>query len=332
MAAPDNTLTQYVTEFDAGAHVTMAAFLGESPVFALGDGAILVGNPDAPRRLEAHDGAVLVAAADGERLLTGGDDGRVMLLEGDKAPAEIARETGRWIDAVALGPSGATAWSTGKTVSARDGKGALKTFAAPSSSRGLAFAPKGYRLAIAHADGASLWFPNVAAPPERLEWKGVHIDVTWSQDGRFVVTTMQENQLHGWKLPEKTHMRMSGYPAKTRSLSWSGDGNWLATSGAEAAIIWPFAGSGPTGKAPRECGVRPRRVSRTTFHPKALVLAIGYEDGLILLVRLTDASELLVRNAGPGGAITALAWDGTGNRVVFGTDDGRAGLLTLPGG
>ncbi|MCA0425041.1 MAG: WD40 repeat domain-containing protein, partial [Proteobacteria bacterium] len=219
MAAPDNTLTQYVTEFDAGAHVTMAAFLGESPVFALGDGAILVGNPDAPRRLEAHDGAVLVAAADGERLLTGGDDGRVMLLEGDKAPAEIARETGRWIDAVALGPSGATAWSTGKTVSARDGKGALKTFAAPSSSRGLAFAPKGYRLAIAHADGASLWFPNVAAPPERLEWKGVHIDVTWSQDGRFVVTTMQENQLHGWKLPEKTHMRMSGYPAKTRSLS-----------------------------------------------------------------------------------------------------------------
>jgi hypothetical protein len=35
-------------------------------------------------------------------------------------------------------------------------------------------------------------------------------------------------------------MRMSGYPSKTRSFSWSGDGKWLATSGAEAAIIWPF--------------------------------------------------------------------------------------------
>lgn len=332
MSAPNDTLTQYVAEFDAGAHVTLASFLGNAPVFALGDGAILRGDPGAPRRIEAHDGSVLVAACDGTRLLTGGDDGRVLLLEGADEPAEIARENGRWIDAVALGASGALAWSIGKTISARDGKGVVKTFAAPSSSRGLAFAPKGYRLAIAHADGASLWFPNVATPAERLEWKGVHLDITWSQDGRYVVTSMQENQLHGWKLPEKAHMRMSGYPAKTRSMSWSGDGGWLATSGAEAAIIWPFSGSGPTGKAPRECGVRPRRVSRTAFHPKALVLALGYEDGMILLVRLTDASELLVRNAAPGGAITSLAWDGTGNRVVFGTDDGKAGLLTLPGG
>ncbi len=86
-------------------------------------------------------------------------------------------------------------------------------------------------------------------------------------------------------------MRMSGYPAKTRSLSWSGDGNWLATSGAEAAIIWALRLKGRAdGQAPaRECGVRPRRVSAVAFHPKALVLAIGYEDGFILLCRLTDA-------------------------------------------
>jgi hypothetical protein len=28
-----------------------------------------------------------------------------------------------------------------------------------------------------------------------------------------------------------------------------------------------------------------------SFHPKAPVLAIGYEDGCILLVRFTDAAE-----------------------------------------
>ena len=93
-------------------------------------------------------------------------------------------------------------------------------------------------------------------------------------------------------------MRMSGYPAKVRSVSWSSDGHWLATSGAEAAIVWPFdSKEGPTGKAPRECGVRPARVSRVAFHPKALVLAMGYEDGCILLVRFTDA----LRAAGPAG-------------------------------
>ena len=160
----------------------------------------------------------------------------------------------------------------------------------------------------------------------------MHLDVVWSADGKYVVSSMQENQLHGWRLPEKAHMRMSGYPGKTRSMSWSHDGAWLATSGAEAAIIWPFSGTGPTGKAPRECGVRPRKVSRVAFHPKSLVLALGYEDGMVMLVRLTDASELLVRLNGEGGAITALCWDDAGDRLAFGTEEGVADLLTLPGG
>jgi len=126
-------------------------------------------------------------------------------------------------------------------------------------------------------------------------------------------------------------MRMSGYPSKTRSLSWSHDGQWLATSGAEAAIVWPFGSKeGPMGKAPRECGVRPTKVSRVAFHPRAPVLAIGYEDGCILLVRLTDGSELLARAPVEGSGLTALAWDKAGQRIAFGTDDGQAGILALP--
>jgi WD40 repeat protein len=143
---------------------------------------------------------------------------------------------------------------------------------------------------------------------------------------------MQENALHGWRLlPDKGHMRMSGYPAKTRSVSWSHDGAWLATSGAEAAICWPFASKeGPMGKAPRECGVRNSKVSRVAFHPRSLVLAAGYDDGCILLIRLTDASELLVRHPAEGSAVTAFAWDKLGRRLAFGCADGQAGVLTLP--
>ncbi len=332
MAGPNDTLTRHVESAELGSHVTGLGFFGTEPVFATGDGEVIIGIGAGSRRVAVHTGGILVAAAEKGRIVTGGDDGRIVATASDGTTTELGHEKGRWIDALALGPSGAVAWSAGKTVTARDGKGGIKTFAAPSSSRGLAFAPKGYRLAISHVDGASLWFPNVAGAPERLEWKGVHLDVVWSADGRFVVSSMQENQLHGWKLPEKAHMRMSGYPGKTRSLSWSGDGTWLATSGAEAAIVWPFSGNGPMGKAPRECGVRPRRVTTVAFHPKSLVLAIGYDDGMILLVRLTDASELVVRHIAPGGAVTALGWDEHGDRLAFGTDEGQAGCLTLPGG
>jgi hypothetical protein len=72
-------------------------------------------------------------------------------------------------------------------------------------------------------------------------------------------------------------------------------------------------------------------VSRVAFHPKSPVLAIAYEDGCILLVRLTDASELLARHPTEGSGVTALAWDKGGRRLVFGAEDGQAGVLTLPG-
>jgi len=323
------SLKDRVEPIEAGAQVVSAGFLGGDPCLVTAEGELL---RDGGRQ-RLSDGAVLVALFSGERLAIGDDTGRVIELR-DGAPATVADEKGRWIDALAFGPDGAIAWSCGKNVRARDGKGKLKELATASTTRGLAFRPKGYQLAIAQNGGALLWMPNAEAEPEKLEWKGSHTDVTWSPDARFVITTMLENALHGWRLPEKQHMRMTGYPAKTRSLSWSHDGNWLATSGADAAIVWPFGSKeGPMGKAPRECGVRPARVASVAFHPAALVLAVGYEDGCILLCRLTDASELLVRapeQAGSRDAVSALAWDRKGARLLFGTAGGAAGLLTLP--
>jgi WD40 repeat protein len=275
---------------------------------------------------------VLVAAGDGERFVTGGDDGRVAVTGADGSTRTLAEAKGAWIDTLALHAGGAYAFGAGRRVVARDDKGRERTLEVPSAARGLAFAPKGYRLAVSHYNGVSLWFPNLDAAPEALDWKGSHLDVTWSPDGRFVVTSMQENALHGWRLqPDKGHMRMSGYPSKTRCLAWSRDGKWLGTSGAEAAILWPFdSKEGPTGKAPRECGVRAAKVTQTAFHPASPVLAAAYEDGCILLIRLSDASELLARRAVPGSGVTALAWDKTGRRLAFGCADGQAGVLNLP--
>ena len=336
MSTPISTasLTSHVVPIEAGAHVVAAHWLGDTPVLALADGTVGLLRGGGLSVTAAHpDAGILVAAGDAERLVTGGDDGRVVETRSDGTHVERGTaEGGAWIDALALHADGALAWSAGRTVVARDAKGRERSMNAPSTARGLVFAPKGYRLGVSHYDGVSLWYPNHETPAEIAAWKGSHIDVTWSPDGRFVVSTMQENALHGWRLqPDRGHMRMSGYPGKVRSVSWSCDGHWLATGGAEAAIVWPFdSREGPTGKAPRECGVRPARVSRVAFHPKAPVLAVGYEDGCVLLVRFTDAAELLVRPAVQGSALSALAWDGRGSRLLFGCADGRAGVLTLP--
>lgn len=326
------SLTAHVTPLDAGAPVAAAGFLGQVPALALEDGTVLLAAPGSNLRIAAHpDAAILVAVAAGDKFITGGDDGRVVAVSKDGGVQEIADEKGKWIDALAARDNGAIAWSSGKDVRARDPAGRIKTFSAPSSVRGLAFMPKGFRIAIAHYDGASLWFPNAAAPPDFFKWKGSHLSITASPDGRFLVTSMQENALHAWRTADKKDMRMSGYPAKTRAMSWSFDGNWLATSGADAAIIWPFKDKdGPINKAPIECGVRSVKVTCVAFHPRSLVVAQGYEDGFLLLCRIPGGAEILVRAApADGRAISALAWDRSGARLLFGTADGAAGLVDM---
>lgn len=330
------SLTAAVEPVATSAAVVAAAFIGETPAFVCVDGTILLADSGARRVVTAHEnGGVLVAASDGRLIVTGGDDGRVVATDARGDVSTVADENGRWIDAVAV-RDGAIAWTSGRNVRARDAKGAVRSHELPSTSRGVAFFPKGYRVAIAHYNGATLWFPN-AGKPESLVWNGSHLDVTVSPDARFLVTSMQENTLHGWRLSDSKHMRMAGYPAKTRSLSWSPDGKWLATSGADACIVWPFSGKdGPMGQAPRECGVRAElQVTRVAFHPAAPVVAIGYEDGMAMLVRISDGSEILIRRPAddPAGArISALCWDASGARLAFGAENGAAGLLTLPAG
>jgi len=63
-------------------------------------------------------------------------------------------------------------------------------------------------------------------------------------------------------------------------------------------------------------------------HPKQEVVAVGYADGLVLLVRIEDGAEVLAHK--PGGApITALAWSAAGGLLAFGTEDGEAGVIDL---
>src|SRR5262249_39640694 len=178
----------------AGAPVGAAHFLGQTAAFVLGEGALVL----APRAGEArsvavHGGAILSTAADAERIVTGGDDGKVVAIDAEGDSTTVATDAKqRWIDHVAGGPPGAGPVPGGREGVARHAQGAGRTLEVPSTVGGLAFAPKGLRLAIAHYNGLTLWFANAQSEPERLQWKGSHLDVVVSPDGRFVITSMQE--------------------------------------------------------------------------------------------------------------------------------------------
>ncbi|MEH2472310.1 WD40 repeat protein [Nitrobacteraceae bacterium AZCC 2161] len=325
------SVTDRVRPVAIGAAVIAVHFLGDKAAFiGAEENVTLVDGAGAVSSVAVHGGGILCTAADDNRVLMGGDDGKLVSLDRKGQVTTLATDAKRrWIDNVAMHPDGAVAWSAGKTAFVRGTKGEEKFFEVPSTVGGLAFAPKGLRLAMAHYNGVTLWFPNMAANAEVLEWAGSHLAVTFSPDNKFLVTAMHEPALHGWRLADGKHMRMTGYPARVRSISWSAGGKALATSGADSVIVWPFGSKdGPMGKEPAMLAPLKAKVTMVACHPKQDILAAGYSDGTILMVRMTDGAEILVR-ANKGEPVTALAWNARGTLLAFAAQDGDAGLLEI---
>jgi hypothetical protein len=82
------------------------------------------------------------------------------------------------------------------------------------------------------------------------------------------------------------------------------------------------------GKEPAMLAPLQARVAVVACHPKQDILAAGYSDGTILMVRLSDGAEILVRRNGAA-AVSGLAWNGKGTMLAFSDEDGHAGLLDL---
>jgi WD40 repeat protein len=195
---------------------------------------------------------------------------------------------------------------------------------------GLAFDPKGRRLAAATYGGAALWYARIAdQKPVMLRWAGSHIGVEFSPDGRFLMSSMQENSLHGWRLNDAKDLRMGGYPSKVRSVAFLDGGKLMATSGANGVVVWPFAGAdGPMGKQAMELGWDETAVVvRVAAEEDGNLVAAGLDDGRVWVadVRGGRREEIKVE---PGPAITALAI-GHGH-IAWGDEEGGAGVESVP--
>jgi WD40 repeat protein len=329
----DFLLAQRGAARDLGAWVIGAVFDARNRLaFALADGTLhLAAAEDAWPTVTAHEAGLLSACADmQEGWLSGGDDGKLVRIAPDGATTTLADYKGKWVDHVAAHEAGLRAAAVGKALHLLGPGGALKTLTHPSSVGGIAVDAKGKRVAASHYNGASVWFVGAKEDkPRVLEWKGSHHAIAFSPDGTHVVTAMQEPSLHGWRLTDGQHMRMSGYPGKTRSLAFTARGRWLATSGAESIVLWPFFGGGPMGKAPTElAGGDAVFCTAVACHPQHEVVAAGFGDGLVLIAEI--ASGKVVPVAPPSGSpVSALSWSPSGALLSFGTEAGRAGFVDL---
>lgn len=314
--------------FDA--YVAAALFCLEGAAFALGDGTVRF---ESGETIQAHEGAVLAAAAHpmGDGVLTGGDDGRLVWSRPSGAQT-VADLNGRWIDVLATAPgSPLVAFAGGRDLHVRDLADTTfeRRFSHERSVAAAAFDPKGRRLASATYGGVALRFARIAEQkPAMLKWAGSHIGVVFSPDGKFLVSSMQENELHAWRLDDLKTMRMGGYPSKVKSIAFLAKGALMATSGANGAVVWPFGGAnGPMGKEAAEVGHdQGALVVRVAGHATGTRLVAGLDDGRIWSAE-TQGRGLDMVKAERGPPITALAVSADGARVAWGDEDGGAGVV-----
>ena len=322
---------RYGSEHALGTHVNAVRFVGGYAAAALGDGMVRFFLPNAAMTIAipAHKGAILCAslATNNREFLTGGDDGRVCRISPDGAKTII--EGSGWIDAVASHPSGAYAFATRRTAFVHAADGEDHKITLNGSAAAMAFSLAG-QLAIAERGGVTLiGLANETPSIRRFPHEGLHLAVAVSADERFVVSSTYDCALHTWRLSDDFDMHMSGYVGRPRSLSWSADGRWLASSGATSVVLWPFQDEdGPLRRTATTLARRSTLVVHVTWHPRKSMLSVGYADGALVLVQKHDGLVRAVRDP-DGSAITDANFDESGRFLAYGTEQGTLGIVDL---
>jgi len=268
-------------------------------------------------------------------LATYGQDARLRVYELPAAtPAlEIPLEKA-WADRVAWNSDGTLlAACAGRTVFiAAAASGAIEHRLSDHKSTvcDIAWNPQRPREIASVCDGgARLWRLGEARPFGHFDWGGASLIVTWSPNGRWVVTGDQTPSVHLYDVGRSHPLHIQGYEHKVKTLAWEGDGAWLGSGGSASITLWPCTGKkGPEGAKPIQLFGHLKEVVALDFVPGSSVLASGGRDGLVLLWmphRSTDPALIVQRRT----EITAARWAPDGGALAIATADGDVTLCLM---
>jgi WD40 repeat protein len=265
----------------------------------------------------------MVWSNDGSLLVTCGQDGK---LNGWRAAtgeqAFSVSPGGKWIDHVA--------WSNAyRSIAVADGKFvrvykdtgviALETPEHESPVSAVAWSADGKLLATGCFGGIRVWDPVAAKCIQTMEVAEKITMIQWSPSGKFIAAGSQADMLFIGTRNSDHNLHMSGYPSRTRALSWTQDSQLLASTGGKAVIIWSFAGAGPEGSRPKILERHAGSVTQTAFAGPRLASAC--DQGTLNVWDVKSWSQ--THAADLAGAVHAMAWRPDNQMLVTGDANGR---------
>ncbi|MDQ0509904.1 WD40 repeat domain-containing protein [Ancylobacter amanitiformis] len=280
-------------------------------------------------RLLADVAPLRVAPFGAEGFIVGGASGRLVRVAPDGTTAVLVEIDTGAVDAIEPLPDHSALVAAGGVVVRYDaGGGTARALAHMEGPlRALAAAPDGDHVALATPDAVAVIGLRDAGRTD-LALARAQV-LAWSPDGQRLAIGLTEGGLALLDMEDGRVLRLPDYPAPIRSLDWSADGSQLVTGGAFRTIVWDMA----------EPGDRPRtietgRAGMVTVevvrrHPRRPLVAVGYEDGSIVIARIGHRDELLLREPSAG-QVEDLRWSGDGEHLAFTTAQGELGVIDLP--
>jgi WD40 repeat protein len=300
----------------------------DDPIAVAVDGYI--GFVDQGLMFNVHNGASVSVAVPHPLggMVSAGEGGLIMWTRSDEGTQSIGQcGESCWLETMAINTDAMImAVGAARQVSVFDLKTnqMINQFDHKHSVSSLCFDSKGRKLFASTYQGVAVWFSRLSHQSQKLmKWEGSHTMVAISPNDRFLMTAMQDNALHGWRLSDAKDMRMGGYPAKIRDLRFFAKGTMLATSGASGVVVWPFFKStGPMGEEAHEIhpqsGHHVVKLAGAQSHP---FVAAALDDGRVWLADLSSQGFEWVRKSG-GPSVTAMAFNGKGDRLLIGDESG----------
>jgi WD40 repeat protein len=320
------------------------------PVTALGasaDGDVLAASADGRalvwrghgERLHAHEaGAVraLALSTDGSTLALGLGTARVVLRDLAGKRADVQLGTASEVTTLAFSPDGAhlAAGTAAPAVQlldpAREGASITQPIAS-GPIHAVRFSPEGARVAIASADGLTLWNPGQGSAVRVLAYGTGVRDAAFTADGQGLVVVNQRGELllgrgvANAPLPATT-VRV---PAQALFVAVARDGS-LATAEGDRAIALRTA-AGKLYQRFRDPDATVRALALLPRHAAA-----GLADGTVRLYRAPETGPVAILAPLPGlppGKLAGIVRGPRGHLEVVGPDaeEGRAAVGCILG-
>jgi WD40 repeat protein len=288
---------------------TAIGWSGEGEVTVL-DGA----TGEEVARLAGHDGGLMALHwhPKQRKLATAGGDGTVRVWRMDKPdePQELVTN-GSWVEHLAWSPDGKLlATSAGQTVQLWKGSKLDRTSPKLGSTcSALVWSSKGKAVFAGAFGGIRRIDAKKGTINQTLRWEGSPICLAITPDDSVIAAGLQDRTLHFWRLKSAKDSEMRGFPFKAKVVDFSHDGRWLAQTGAEQVLVWPFHDGGPEGAMPLQLEGHPKALTQVAFAPLVPVLASACKDGLVLFWMVGRAEDpVAALRIAESESVEALAW------------------------